>query len=376
MRRAVSKSSSFFGREKAGAGIVGLVPQRAVELARMATRFMHGERQMFRIEDEIVQTWLSSGRLYFLNGLRRDARGLGQEIGVLDQFIAHPKKRRIEAPRGEPPIMNRRGIEIAVHGQEVEFQARSFGRHKELAVPTGPQARTAPHDARLPVDILHRLKEQRRFLFKRDGKRIDPLRRHNVVSMNRLIGELHFFDHQRRRAFRNLDGQIGHTRGFFQRKHRTGRKTPGAVIEDADPKPSVLHVLNGRDAAVFAANGLGRTVEEADIAILGPGGHHAFQREFGEFVPTGSAHRVTAFVRSERISNGVSITGSRERSQRIRRKRCDRDRLEQSGNTGRDLFLNDRGGFRNIEILLADVTHHPHLLHFRSRRRLSCHRAA
>ena len=42
------------------------------------------------------------------------------------------------------------------------------------------------------------------------------------------------------------------------------------------------------------------------------------------------------------------------------------DLLKQSGNTGRDLFLNDRCGFRNVEVFLPDVTHHPHLLHFGS----------
>src|SRR5262249_5365053 len=56
VRRAVSKGPSLFSREKAGAGVVGFVPKRAVELARMAAGLMHRERQMFRIEDEIVQT--------------------------------------------------------------------------------------------------------------------------------------------------------------------------------------------------------------------------------------------------------------------------------------------------------------------------------
>ena len=82
------------------------------------------------------------------------------------------------------------------------------------------------------------------------------------------------------------------------------------MIKDAYPKPSVLRVSNGRDAAIFAANGLGPTVEETDIAVLGPGGLDAFQCEFGEFVLIRSAHRMTAFVRSERVPNAVSITGS------------------------------------------------------------------
>ena len=71
---------------------------------------------MFRVEDKIVQTWLGGGRFHFLDGLRRDARSLGQEIRVLDQFIARPKMRRSEAPRGESPVMHRRGIEITVRG--------------------------------------------------------------------------------------------------------------------------------------------------------------------------------------------------------------------------------------------------------------------
>src|SRR4029077_2870976 len=43
VRRAVSKGPSFFSREKAGAGVVGFVPKRAVELARMAAGLMHRE---------------------------------------------------------------------------------------------------------------------------------------------------------------------------------------------------------------------------------------------------------------------------------------------------------------------------------------------
>jgi hypothetical protein len=62
------------------------------------------------------------------------------------------------------------------------------------------------------------------------------------------------------------------------------------VIENADPKPSILLVSNGRDAAVFAANGLGRAVEKTDIPVLGPGRHQAFQGEFGELIPIELAH--------------------------------------------------------------------------------------
>ena len=42
------------------------------------------------------------------------------------------------------------------------------------------------------------------------------------------------------------------------------------------------------------------------------------------------------------------------------------DCLKQSGDTGADFFLDDRCGFRDIEVFLPDVTHHPHLLHFGS----------
>ena len=56
------------------------------------------------------------------------------------------------------------------------------------------------------------------------------------------------------------------------------------MIEDPDPEPSVFCFSNGSDVAIFAANGLGCAVEEADIAVLSPGVNNAFQREFGEFV--------------------------------------------------------------------------------------------
>ncbi len=66
------------------------------------------------------------GAFTFSTASRCDAWGLGEEIRVLDQFIAHPKMRRIEGPRGESPAMHCGGIEIPAQSQEVEFQARSF----------------------------------------------------------------------------------------------------------------------------------------------------------------------------------------------------------------------------------------------------------
>ncbi len=120
--------------------------------------------------------------------------------------------------------------------------------------------------------------------FEGDGKRINPPRGDDPVSMDRLIGEFHPFTREGRGAFGDLDRQFSHTGGFLQRQHRAGGKAPGAVIEDANPKPAVLRFPNGRDASVLAANGLRRAVEKADITVLGPGGHHAFQREFGKFV--------------------------------------------------------------------------------------------
>jgi hypothetical protein len=56
------------------------------------------------------------------------------------------------------------------------------------------------------------------------------------------------------------------------------------MIEGPNPKPSVLRVSNRRNPAVFAANGLGAAVEKTDIAVFGPGSHHAFQRELGKFI--------------------------------------------------------------------------------------------
>src|SRR5262245_5875403 len=192
--------------------------------------------------------------------------------------------RRIEAPRGESPVMNRRGINIAVQGEEIEFQARPFSRYKQLAVPTNPQARTAPHNTRLPMDRFHRLQEQRRFVVERNGKRIDPPRRDDPVTMGWLRSKLHPFTREGRGAFGDLNRQFSHPRDIFQRTHRTCRKAPGAVKPDADSKPAVLRVWNGRDRTGFAANGLCRAVQEPHMAVLGPGGCHAFRSEFGEFV--------------------------------------------------------------------------------------------
>ena len=66
------------------------------------------------------------------------------------------------------------------------------------------------------MDILHRLKEQRSFVFERDGKGIDSPQRDDPVSMDRFIGEFHLFTREGRGAFGDLDRQLSHTRDFFQ----------------------------------------------------------------------------------------------------------------------------------------------------------------
>src|SRR5436190_14693700 len=44
------------GRDEARSGIVGFVTQRTVELGRVGDRFVHGEPEVRRMEDEIVAT--------------------------------------------------------------------------------------------------------------------------------------------------------------------------------------------------------------------------------------------------------------------------------------------------------------------------------
>ena len=79
------------------------------------------------------------------------------------------------------------------------------------------------------------------------------------------------------------------------------------MIEDANPKPAVLRFSDGCDAAIFAANGLGRAVQEADIAVLGPGGHHAFNASSASSSQCGVSMTCLARI-GERISESSQYT--------------------------------------------------------------------
>ena len=101
----------FVQSGEAGAGIVGLVTQHAIEFGRMTNRFVDGQPQVRRIEHEIELAWLDRARGQLLPGLFRCGNGILEHVvgirvadraaGQLDTvlflrieiFIAHSDRR-------------------------------------------------------------------------------------------------------------------------------------------------------------------------------------------------------------------------------------------------------------------------------------------
>ena len=121
MGRAVAKGPQLVRREETGAGVVGLVPQRPIQLARVPTRFVHGERKMFRVQDQVVLARLHRWRFDLFNRLRGNAWRFGQKIGVGDQLVACAQMGGIEAARGKTPVVDRRGLKVTMHRQQIEI---------------------------------------------------------------------------------------------------------------------------------------------------------------------------------------------------------------------------------------------------------------
>lgn len=85
----------------------------------------------------------------------------------------------------------------------------------------------APDDARLPLNDVHGVQQQRRLLFERNGKGIQAAGCDNPVSMHRLGREVHLRDRKRSRSLRNFHRKVGDPWHFFEGQDGT-RANPQA----------------------------------------------------------------------------------------------------------------------------------------------------
>ena len=85
-----------------------------------------------------------------------------------------------------------------MHRQQIKLNAGSLRGRKKFAITPRPETGAAPLDSRLAMQKLHRLKEERRFLFQRDRKRVHAKRRDDRVCLHRFRREQDGLAHQRR----------------------------------------------------------------------------------------------------------------------------------------------------------------------------------
>ena len=86
--RAVTQRVQLVEREEAHAGIVGLDAQHAIELDRMADRFVNLQPELAAIEDEIESAFRAG-----IGGVQRDrlfgdARRVTEQVELVDEFVA------------------------------------------------------------------------------------------------------------------------------------------------------------------------------------------------------------------------------------------------------------------------------------------------
>src|SRR5205823_1862441 len=84
----VAQLAQLIESEKAHARVIGLAAQYAVELDRMAYRFVNLQAQLRAVEDEIEASLRALiGRMQ-RHGLLGDARSVSEQVQLLDQLVA------------------------------------------------------------------------------------------------------------------------------------------------------------------------------------------------------------------------------------------------------------------------------------------------
>src|SRR5262249_16909273 len=98
-RRAVGEAAELIGREERGAGERDLLAERAVELRRVAARFVDLQRELRRVEDEGARAARAGRGLKELERLLADARRVAGEGGRGDEPVAGALDAALGVPR-------------------------------------------------------------------------------------------------------------------------------------------------------------------------------------------------------------------------------------------------------------------------------------
>ena len=142
----------------------------------------------------------------------------------------------------------------------------------------------------LPVNVVHDLEEEAGLRFQWDRERIDTVGRDDRIAMHRLMCQVHLFNGERGRAFRDIHGLVGNPRNLFRGQDRTRRKPPRPPIQHTNTNTTVRPFADFCDATILPSNGLSATVHHTHVAVLDTGSTQPRQCEFCKFIPVRCVH--------------------------------------------------------------------------------------
>src|SRR6266850_2905601 len=131
--RADPEAPQLVRRQERGAGEVGLVAQRPIELGRVADRLVDGEPQVGGQEHQVLLPGRDGGRLQVGDRFLADAPGVVEEARPLDELVAAADRvRAVGAALGLARLeVARRGGELGRDLHDALPDAAAFGRSEE-----------------------------------------------------------------------------------------------------------------------------------------------------------------------------------------------------------------------------------------------------
>ena len=317
--------AQLVGGEEAGAGVVGLVAQRAIEFGGVADGFVDGEPEVAGQQDQVLLAGGDGRRLQVFDHFFADALGVFDQVHDGDEFVAGGDGRRLESTGlGEAfGQIDGGGIDDAV-GLQVELLNAGTHRGGEVLVLLAEgQGAAGGEDLLRFLGFGGGAADQLQLLLDRDFEGVALVRGLPVVGVSRDRRQHDGLVHQRGIGFGDLHGFAGDARDFLGLHERRRGEAPGAVDDHANAEAEAAAIADARDFEGLAGAALGVEADaeellpgadDADIAIgrlefLGFG--EADGAEFGEFGigfpgAGGSGEEARGEGRSAGIKEGTS----------------------------------------------------------------------
>jgi hypothetical protein len=279
-------------RREGGAGVGGLVAERAVQFGGVADGLVDGQPQVGRVDDEVVQARLDAGRTHLLGEQLRQLLQLALPVPAgAGEVLPAASDRRCDRPHRvelAARLVDRHGRQLRVQPYALLGGHRPGGVGVELVLVHGEQGGVHMVHAARREQPGAPVRQQRRLLLVGHGERIDLVRRDpRLVRVHRLVGELHAL--VRTGRLDHLGGQLGHRHrlrgdlgGGVEAQVHTRGEAPGAAVHDPYRVPEVGGVRRTGGLGVAEPPGGVAHPLEPEVRVLGAQRTRACQRRVGQ----------------------------------------------------------------------------------------------